>query len=167
MYAKIIHHFHIVVKLIFVIGNLIVQLLSHVQLFVTPWLQYTRLPCPSPSLEFAQTHVHWVDDAHPTISCSVVPFSSCVQFFPVSRSFPMNQLFVSGGQTIEASVSASVLPKNIQGWFPLGLTGLISLLSKRLLRVFSSTTVQKHQFFSAQPSLWSNCHICTWLLEKP
>ena len=78
----------------------------------------------------------------------------------------MSQFFVSGGQTIEPSASASVLPMNIQGWFPLGLTGLVSLQSKGLSRVFSSTTIWKHQFFSAQPSLWSNSHICTWLLKK-
>ena len=85
---------------------------------------------------------------HPTISCSVVPFSSCLQSFPASRSFPMNRFFASGGQSIGASVSVSVLPMNIQGWFPLGLTGLISLPSKGLLRDFSSTTVRKHGFFS-------------------
>ena len=90
-------------------------------------------------LEFAQTHVHWADDAHPTISSSVTPFSFCPQSFSASGSFPMSQLFASGGQSIGAS--APVLPMNIQGWFPLGLTGLISLLSKGLSRVFSSTTV--------------------------
>ena len=109
--------------------------------------------------EFAQTHVCWVSDgiqpAHP-----VTHFSSCPQSFPTSRSFPMS----SDGQSIGAS--ASVLPMNIQGWFPLGLTVLISLVSKGLSRVFSSTTVWRHQFFSAQPSLWSNSHIHPWLLEK-
>ena len=103
---------------------------------------------------------------HPTISSSVVPFSSCPQSFPASGSFPMSRLFTSGGQSIGVSASASGLPMNIQGWFPLGLASLISLLSKGLSRVFSSTIVQKHQFFSAQPSLWSNSHIRTWLLEK-
>ena len=116
--------------------------------------------------EFAQTHVHWVSDAiqptHP-----VFPFSSCLQSFPASGSFPMSRLFTSGGQSIGFSASASVLPMNIQDCFPLGLTGLIFLLSKGLSRVFSNTTVQKHQFLSAQPSLWSNSHIHTWLLEKP
>ena len=87
--------------------------------------------------------------------------------FPASGSFPMSQFFASGGQSIGASASASVLPMNIQGWFPLGLIGLISLQSKGLSRVFSNTTVQKHQFFSTQASLWSNSHIHTWLLEKP
>ena len=107
---------------------------------------------------------------HPTISSSVAPFSSCLQSFPESGSFSMSWLFASDGRSIGASPSASVLPispLNIQGWFPLGLTGLISLQSKGLPRVFSSTTVRKHQFFSIQPSLWSNSHIHTWLLEKP
>ena len=109
--------------------------------------------------EFAQTHVHWVDDA--VHSSSVIPFSSSSQSFPVSGSFPMSWLFTSGAQTIRAS--ASVLPMNIQGWFSLGLIGLISLLSNGLSIVFSSITVWKHQFFSTQPSLWSNSHICIWL----
>ena len=117
-------------------------------------------------LEFVQTYPlsQW---CHPTISSSVVPFSSCPQSFPVSWSFPVSQLFASGGQSIGASALVSVLPMNIQGWFPLGVIGLISLLSKELPRVFSSTTIWKHQLFSAQPSLWSNSHISTWLLEKP
>ena len=113
-------------------------------------------------LEFVQIHVHWLGD--PTISSSVIPFSSCLQSFPASGSFPMSWLFASDGQSIGAS--ASVPAMNIQGWFPLELTGLISLLSKELSRVFSSTIVWKHQFFGAQPSFWSNSHICTWLLEK-
>ena len=90
---------------------------------------------------------------HPTISSSVVPFSSCLQSFPASGSFPMSQFFTSGGQSIGVSASASVFPMNIQDWFPLGLTGWISLQSKVLSRVFSNTTVQKHQFFGAQLSL--------------
>ena len=102
---------------------------------------------------------------HPTISSSVVPFSLCLQSFPASGSFPMSRLFTSGSQSSWAS--ASVLPLYIQDSFPLGLTGWISLQSKGLSSVFSSTTIQKHQFFSAQPSIWSNSHICTWLLEKP
>ena len=97
--------------------------------------------------EFTQTHVH------PTISSSVVPFSSCPQSFPASGSFPMNQLFASGGQSIGVSASTSVLPMNTQDWSPLGWTGWISLQSKGLSRVFSNTTVQKHQFFGAQLSL--------------
>ena len=101
---------------------------------------------------------------NPTISSSVTLFSFCLQSFPALGSFPVSQLFASGGQSIGAS--ASVLPVNIQGWFPLGLTGLISLLSKGVSRDFSSTRVWKHQFFGALPSLWSSSHICMWLLEK-
>ena len=103
---------------------------------------------------------------HPTTSSSVTPFYSCPQSFPASVSFPVSWLFASGGQNIGASTSTSVLLMNIQCWFPLGLTSLISLQSKGLSRIFSSTTVQKHPFFSAQPSLWSSSHIHTWLLEK-
>ena len=116
--------------------------------------------------EFTKTPIHWVSDAiqpsHP-----LFPFSSCLQSFPASESYPVSWLFASGGRSIGASASASVLAVNIQNWFPLGLTGLISLLSKGLSRVFSNTTVQKHQFFIAQLSLQSNSHIHTWLLEKP
>ena len=102
----------------------------------------------------------------PTIWSFVIPFFSCLQSFPASESFPMGWLFTSGGQSIGTSASASILPMNIQSWVPLGLIGLIPLLSKELSRVFSSTTIQKHQFFSAQASLCSNSYICTWLLEK-
>ena len=110
-------------------------------------------------LEFAQTQFSRVGDAiQPSCPLSS-PLSSCLQSFPISGTFPMSRLFSSGGQIIETSASASVLPMDIQGWFPLGLIGLISLLSKGLSRVFSSTTVQKHQFFSTHPSLWSNSHI--------
>ena len=116
-------------------------------------------------LELAHTHVHRVGDAiqpaHPLRSPSPPAFN-----LSASESSPMSQFFESGGQSIGASVSASVLPMNIQGWFPLGLTGLISLQSKRFSRVFSSTTIQKHHFFSTQPSLLSNFHIHIWLLEK-
>ena len=103
---------------------------------------------------------------HPTISSSVIPFSSRPQSFPAAGSFPVSQFFASGGQSIGASASASVLPMNMD-WFPLRWTGWISLPSKGLSRVFSNTTVQNHRFFSAQLSLWSNSHIHTWLLEKP
>ena len=99
---------------------------------------------------------------HPNISSYVIPLSSCPQYFPASGSFLISQLFTSVGQSIGISASASVLPINIQNWFPLGLAGLISLQSKGLSRVFSNTTVQKHQFFGAQLSLWSNSHIHTW-----
>ena len=104
---------------------------------------------------------------HPTISSSVLPFFSCLQSFPASGSFPMSRFFSSGGQIIGVLTSASVLPMNIQDWFPLGWTGWISLQSKGLSRVFSNTTVQKHQFFGVQLSFQSNSHIHTWLLEKP
>ena len=103
-------------------------------------------------LEFTQTHVHWVGDCHPAISSSVVPFSSCPQPLPASGSFPVSQLFAWGGQSIGVSALASVLPVNTQDWSPLGWTGWISLQSKGLWRVFSNTTVQKHQFFGAQLS---------------
>ena len=102
---------------------------------------------------------------HPTVSTSVVPFSSHLQSYPGSGSFPMSQFFASVGQSI--GVSASDLPMNIQHWLPSGLNGLISLQSKGLSRVFSNTTVQKHQFFGTQLSLWSKSHIHTWPLEKP
>ena len=108
-------------------------------------LQHTRLPFPSPT-----PSSRW---CHPTISLSVIPFSSCLQSLPASGSFPMSQFFTSGGQSIGVSASALVLPVNIQDWFPLGLTGWVSLQSKGLSRVFSNTTVQKHQFFGTQLSL--------------
>ena len=104
---------------------------------------------------------------HPAILFSDAPFSSCPQSFPASESFPVSQLFASGSQSIGTLVSASVLLMNIQGWFPLGLTGLISLQFKGLSRVFFNTTVQKHQFFSVPLSLHSKSRIHTWLLEKP
>ena len=129
-------------------------------------LEHTRLPCSSPisqSLLKPKYLNHW---CHPTISSSATSFASCLQSLPASGFFPTSRLFASGGQSTGASASASVLPMNIQGWFPLGLTGLIFLLSKGPSRVFSSTTVWKYQFLSAQPSLWSNSHIHTWLLEK-
>jgi len=117
-------------------------------------------------LEFAQTHVHWVSDAiqpsHPLLPL----FLLLPQSFPASGSFQLSQFFASGGQSIGASAWASVLPMNIQGWFLLGLIGLISLQSKGLSSTFFNTTAQKHQFFSAQLSLLSNSHIRTWLLEK-
>ena len=128
-------------------------------------LQHARLPCPSPTSGAYSNSCPSHRWCHPTISPSVVPFSSCLQSFPASGAFPMSQLFTLGGQSIGAS--ASVLPMNIWGWFPLGLCGLISLQSKGLTGISSNTTVQKHQFFGAQLSLWSNSHIHTWLLEKP
>ena len=115
-------------------------------------------------LELAQTHVHQVNDAiQPSYS---FPFSFCLQSFPASESFPVSLFFASGGQSIGVSASTSVIPMNTQDWFPLGWIGLISFQSKGLSGVFFSTTVQKHQFFGVQLSLWYDSHICTWLLEK-
>jgi len=116
-------------------------------------LQHTRLPCPSPIPRACSNSCPLSLWCHPTISSSVIPFSSCLQSLPASGSFPMSQFFTLEGQRIEVSSSASVLPMNIQDWFPLGWTGWISLQSKGLSRVFSNTTVQKHQFFHAQLSL--------------
>ena len=143
-----------------------VQLLSHVRLFATPWIAVRQAftvchqtprahsdSCPSSQ---------W---CHPPISSSVVPFSSCPQSLPASGSFPMSQLFAWG--SIGVSASASFLPVNTQDWSPLEWTGWISLQSRVLSRVLSNTTLQKHQFFSTQPSSQSNSHIHTWPLEKP
>ena len=116
-------------------------------------LQNARLPCPSPTPGACSDSCPLSQWCHPTISSSVIPFFSCLQSFPASGSFQMSQLFASGAQSIGVSASASVLPMNIQDWFPLRLTGQISLQSKGLSRVFSNTTIQKHQFFSAQLSL--------------
>ena len=130
-------------------------------------LQHTRLPCPSPTPRAYSNSCPLSLWCHPTISSSVIPFSSCLQSFPASGSFQMSKFFISGSHSIAASASASVIPMNIQDWSPLGLTGLNSLLSVELSRVLFSTIVQKHQFFGAQPSLWFNSHIHTWLLERP
>ena len=141
---------------------------SVVSNFLQPhWLKHARLPCPSPTPGDCSNSCPLSRWCHPTISSSVIPFSSCLQSSPASGSFPVSQFFTSGGESIGASVSASVLPKNIQNWFPLGWTGWISLHSKGLSRVFCNTTVQKHQFFITQLSLWSNSNIHTHLLEKP
>ena len=126
-------------------------------------LQHTSLPYPSPTPGACSNTRQLSQWCHPTISSSVVPFSSCLQSFPASGSFPMSQFFASGSQSIGASASVSVISVNIQGRFPLGFTGWISLQSKGLSRVFSNATVQKHQFFSSQLSLYSNSHIHTWL----
>ena len=114
---------------------------------------------------FAQIHVHWICNAIYPPHSMWTP-SPPAHNLPALGSFQMSRLSTSGGRNIGASASASVIPMYIQSWFPLALTGLISLLSKKLSRVFSSTTIWKHQFFSAQPSLWSYSHICTWLLKK-
>ena len=121
--------------------------------------QYIRLPCPSLSPRACSNSCPLSHGYHPTISSSAIPYSSCLQSFPASGYFLKIRLFASGGQSIRASASASVLLMSIQDWFPLGLTGLIFLQSKRLSRVFSNITVQKHQFFVIQPSLWSNSHL--------
>ena len=145
----------------------LVQSLSCVQLFATPWTaaHEASLSITNSRNSFKLMSIESV--MRPAISSSVVPFSSCPQSLPASGSFPMSQLFARGGQNIGVSASASVLPKNTQDWSPLGWTGWISLQSKGLSRVFSNTTVQKHQFFSAQPSSQSNSHIHTWPQEKP
>ena len=137
-----------------------VQSLTHVQLFATPWIAARQA-----SLSITSRPSSWW--CHPAISSSVVPFSSCPQSLPASESFPMSQLFAWGGQSTGVSALASFLPKKSRGWSPLEWTGWISLQSKGLSRVFSNTTVQKHQFFGAQVSSQSNSHIHTWPLEKP
>ena len=130
-------------------------------------LQHARTPCPSPTSRAYSNSCPSSWWCHPIISSSVIPFSSCLQSFPTSGSFPMSQFFTSSGQSIWVSASASVLPMNSQDWFPLGWTGWIFLQSKGLSRVFSNTTVQKHQLLGAQLSSQSNSHIHTWPLEKP
>ena len=147
------------------LSTVVVQLLSP-----TPCDPWTAVGLASLSFTISQNWLklmstEWMISSNHPFLCHPLLFLPSV--FPESRSFPMSQLFASSGQSIGASASASVLPINIQGWFPLGLTDLISLQSKGLSRVLSNTTVQKRQFFGAQPSLWSNSLICTWLLEKP
>ena len=144
-----------------------VQSLSRVRLFATPWITARQASLSSPTLGVHSNSCPSSWWCHPAISSSVVPFTSCPQSLPASGSFPMSQLFTWGGQSTGISALASFLPKNTQDWSPLGWTGWISLQSKGLSRVFSSTTLQKHQFFSAQPSSQSNSHIHTWPLEKP
>ena len=142
-----------------------VQSLSRVRLFAIPWTaaRQASLSITNPRVYSNSHPLSWW--CHPTISSFVVPFS-CLQSFPASGFFQMSQFFALRGQSIGVSDSASVLPMNIQDWYPLGWTGWISLQCKGLSRVFSNTTVQKHQFFGAQLSLWSNSHIHIWLLEK-
>ena len=139
----------------------VIQLLSCVLLFTTPCqasLSFT--------VSWSLLKLMFIESVMPCYhSISVVPFSSYPQSSPAAGSFPMSQLFASGGQSTGASASASVLPMNIQGWFPLGLTGLISLQFKGLSRVFSSTTIQKHQFFSTQPSLWSKFYWYSYMIQ--
>ena len=147
---------------------LLLSLFSHSVMSDSLWphgLQHARLSCLSPSPGACSNSCPLSWWCFPTISSSVIPFS-CLQSFPVSRSFLMSQLFASGGQSIGASVSASAPPMNIQDWFHFRLTGLTSLLSKWLSRVFCNTTVQKHQFFGTQLSSQSNSHNHTWPQEK-
>ena len=144
--------------------------ISHSVMSDSSWpheLQHARAPCPSPTPGVHSDSHPSSQWCHPAISSSVVPFSSCPQSLPASGSFPMSQLFAWGGQSTRVTASESVLPMNTQDWSPLEWTGWISLQSKGLSRVFSKTTVQKHQFFSPQLSLQSNSYIHTWLLEKP
>ena len=129
--------------------------------------QHARLPCPSAIPAVYPNSCPLSRWCHPAISSSVIPFSSCPQFLPASKSFPMSQLFAWGGQITGASALASFLAKNTRDRFPSEWTGWISMQSKGLSRVFSNTAVQKHPFFSAQPSSQSNSHIHTWLLDKP
>ena len=174
-YGWIIFHGVCISLFVYLLGTLglfptffvVVQLLSRVQLVVIHGLQYTRLPCPSlsPGVCSYSCPLSWW--CYLTISSFVALFSCCRQSFQASGSFLMSRLFTSYGQSIVAPASASVLSMTIQDWFPLGLTGLISLQFKGLSGVFSSTTTRRHQFFGTQPSLWSSSHIHTWLLEKP
>ena len=150
----------------FIIQVSSLQSLNRVQLFATPW---TAARQASPFITNSQSllklmSIELVMPSNHLILCH--PFLLLPSIFPSIRSFPVSQFFTSGGQSIGVSASASVFSVNIQGWSPLKLTGLISLLSKGLLRVFSSTTVKKHQFFNSQPSFWSKCHVSIWLLEK-
>ena len=145
-----------------------VQSRSRVWLFVTPWTAARQASLSITTLGVYSNSCPFNERYHPTISSSVIePFSSCLQSFPESGSVQMSQFLASGGQRLGVSASASVLPMNIQDWFPLGWSGWISLQSKGLSKVSSNTTVQKHQFFCPQLPLWSNSHIHTWLLEKP
>ena len=130
-------------------------------------LQHARSPCPSPTPGVHSDSHPPSQWCHPVISSSVIPFSSCPQSLQASESFPMGQLFAWGGQSTGVSASASFLTKKSQGWSPSEWTGWISMQSKGLSRVFSNTTVQKHQFFGPQPSSQSNSHIHTWPQEKP
>ena len=129
--------------------------------------EHTRPPCPSPTPGVHTNSCPLSRCCHPTILSSVIPFSSCPPSFPASESFQMSQLSASGDQSVGVSASTSVPPMNTQDWSPSGWTGWISVQSKGLSRVFSNSTVQKHQFFSAQLSSQSNSHIHTWMLEKP
>ena len=146
-----------------------VQSLSRVRLSATPWsaAHQASLSITNSLSLLKLMSIESVMPPNHLILCSLSSLSPYLQSFPASRSFPMSRLFPSGGQSIGTSASVSVLPMNTHDWFPLGITGLISFQSKGFSRVLSNTTVQKHQFFDTQPSLWFNSHIYTWLLEKP
>ena len=144
----------------------LVQLLSRVQLFATPWIAACQASLSITNSGNSLKLMSMESVMPPAISSSVIPFSSCPQSLPASVSFPMSQLLTGGSQSTGVSALASFFPKNTQGWSPLEWTGWISLQSKGLSRAFSNTTVQKHQFFSAQLSSQSNSHIHAWLLEK-
>ena len=144
-----------------------VQLLSRVRLFAIPWIETRQASLSITNSRRSLNSRPSSRWSYPPISSSVVPFSSCPQSLPTSESFPMSQLFAWGSQSTGVSALASFLPKNTQGWSPLEWTGWISLQSKGLSRVFSNTTVQKHQFFGTQLSSQSNSHIYTWPQEKP
>ena len=175
LYATILVSLHSQLILNFHFFHIYISQFSSVQfshsvvsdLLRTHELQHTRPPGPSPTPGVHPNPCPLSQWCHPTISSSVVPFSSCPQSFPASGSFPTSQLFAWGGQSIGVSASSSVLPMNTQDWSPLGWTGWISLQSKGLSGVFSNTTVLKHQFFGTQSSSQSNSHIHTWPLEKP
>ena len=144
-----------------------VQLLIHVWLFGTSWTAASQTSLSITNFQ-SLLKLMSIESVIPSnIASSLVPFSSCLQYFPASGTFPISQFFLSGGQSIRVSASTSVLPMNTQNWSPLGWTGWISLQSKGLSRVFSNTAVQKHQFFIAQLSSQSNSHIYTWPMEKP
>ena len=143
-----------------------VQSLSHVRLFVTPQIAARQASLSIINSRSPPKPMSIESVMHPTISSSIVSFSSCSQSFPASGSFQMSQLFTSGGHSIGVSASKSALPMNTRDWYPLGWAGWISLQSKGLSIVFSNTTVQKHQFFGTQLSSQSNSHIHTWLLEN-
>ena len=147
-----------IVKAIWQLAQLMMEMFSQsvVSDSVTPWTEAHQASLSITKSQSLLKLMSIVLVMPPTISSSVILFSSCLQSFPASGSFPMSWCFTSGSQSFRTSASASVLPMNIKRWFPLGLTGLISLLPKGLSRVFSNTTVRKHQFFGVQPSLWCN-----------
>ena len=151
MYREIISHIHTHMHVC--VGFVVVQLLSHVQLFVTRWIAAHQAPL-SFTVSWSLLKFMYIELVTLSVSPSAAPHLLLPSIFPASESFPLDRLFAPGGQSCGASAIALVLPMNIQGWFPLGLTGLIFLLSNGLSRVFSSTAIQKHPFFSVEPSLW-------------